>query len=344
MSAHEAVTALRQAVDELPNGDEADGAVAKLHDDLEAISERARVVAFVEDLQSHPAVEDVQLNEFRDAADAVNINVELAHDVELSGPEDLLATTVDSDVQTQTSDAPEAEDDGSDDGADESAEADVDEESGKKWCGRCGADFDTERGAKVHNGRSHEADEAIVLDEEPTEEDLVGDVQEDSEPEEDSDVDGDSNVDSDADEGENPEEADEESVEWSEGDDEASEEEDVVDDDDSDESPLADDEDEHKYETGDKLSEDVTEEPEADGGSTVVDYDEDALDDLDDDLPDPGVVVESAGQHDIETIRGLADEIGVGDTAIVRIIAHRLDLYDTVLPRPEGQPNAGVSS
>lgn len=63
------------------------------------------------------------------------------------------------------------------------------------------------------------------------------------------------------------------------------------------------------------------------------------LDDLDADLPPASRFEAVANRDDIQTIRGLARELDIDDPALVRVVTHRLDLYDNELKRPEGRPD-----
>lgn len=69
------------------------------------------------------------------------------------------------------------------------------------------------------------------------------------------------------------------------------------------------------------------------------DLDEELLEGLPDKLPSVEEIRSVAKQSDIRTLDGFADELGIQDKSIARIVAMRLDLYDKELDRPEGEPN-----
>jgi|GEM_PF-6496961 len=320
MATRDAVGALQEASELLPSDD--DGLANDIREELDELQSRARAVALLEDLRERPDVDDVHLGGVQEGGSLVDVTFELATDVEPDRAQETTEPDVDEPADVAT---------------DDDVDIDQDEEDdGPHWCGRCGQQADTENGIKIHNGHNHTAPEAIVLDEEPSEDDLVGDPEAE-----------DDNADGQADsvDVEETEEAtdgagddDESDVSWTsdgaEEDDDPTEPE--ASDEDDDETALADEDADHKYEAGDKLSADTSDEPPEEVPS-------DALDDLDSSLPDPADVLEVAKRDDVETIQGMADELGIADTAIARVISHRLELYDTVLPRPEGEPTPATT-
>lgn len=340
MSSRNAVAHLQDARDAL--GDDVDLA----HDldvQLADIADRARALVLVEDVHDLAAVEDVDLEDVFPDGTVVTLAVHVtgdldtwpaadagaqpatddpadedasderdadkaAEETEADGDDTLTPDAGGSEPATTTAadDASDASDDtGGEPGEDERDAADL------KWCGRCGADFTSERGVKIHNGRTHDADDAIVLDDEPSPADLTGDVddQDDAGGEE---TDGDT---------------DDSDVSWDAGDD--------ADGADADGGPLADDDAGHKYSTGEKL-EDI---PETDDGDASDD--ETNLDDLD--VPVDADDVRAAAEN-CETLDALGDAIGVRDRALVRVIAHRLNLYGTELGSPEASSDSSTGA
>jgi hypothetical protein len=207
MATVDALAALRDALDEIESEDSfLENVDAELAADLESVESRARVAAYLDTIRTEDAVEDLTVHDVTGSSADLTLTVadgfqpeptldvavthvadqEELHDFAGDDP-DVIVEEDDSDTpsgDTQTDDIEESDE------ADEAVDPDdvspsedhSDDESGF-WCGRCGEKTDTENGVKIHNGHNHDGD-AIVLEEEPREDDLVQDDADDEEADE----------------------------------------------------------------------------------------------------------------------------------------------------------------
>jgi len=228
MATVDALAALQDALDEIES--EAtflEDVDAELTEDLESVESRARVAAYLDTIRTDDAIETLTVHDV--TGSSADLTLTVADDFQPEPTLDVAVTHVvdqeelhdsagdDADVIVEDSDEDLCDDRAMDSALDEDesaaneltneteaddvddspSEDEADDESGF-WCGRCGEQTDTENGVKIHNGHNHDGD-AIVLEEEPSEDDLVGDVDDEAEEVETEDVDDDEDDDPDPD-------------------------------------------------------------------------------------------------------------------------------------------------